>query len=114
MKKIKFLLILSVFVCSASFCSADSLVPQSSFVKRLNLSTSSPQAVADRANKGTYYGSPAGIQDPLINGALGGYYNMMQVMQGVPGTSFSTQEMQKQQMDYVKQQMNNTNSEEKE
>lgn len=107
MKKIKFLVVLSVFVCSASFCYGDSSNPQSSFVKRLNVSTSTPEAMAERANKGTYYGAQGGIQDPLINGAIGGYYNMMQVMQGLPGSSFGAQEMQKQQTDYVRQQMNN-------
>lgn len=99
-------------VCSAlSIANATEFTNKSSFTRRLvEYPVSSSQSVADRANK-LYGGSgySGGVQDPLMNGALGGYYNMMQ---GVTGGAYDAREMQRMQTDYVKQQMETTKSEE--
>lgn len=110
MYKINFFVALLVFSFVSQCCLAHSS-SQPEFRTRLNLSRSSnsSQEVADRANR-MYGESNAGfIQDPLMNGALGGYYNMMQGMSG--SSPVNMQEIQKQQADYVKQQMSNTEAE---
>lgn len=110
MKQINFLLILTILVCSTASCNAESFnCNQSAFANRLNVAGSTPESVAERANRDYASGSAGLIQDPLMNSALGGYYNMMQ---GATGNSYNAQEMQRQQADYVKQQMNKPAEEE--
>lgn len=104
MKKFNFLLILSIFIVSNSICYAESFNNnQSAFAKRLNMVGSSQESVVERANR-DYASGPFGlVNDPLMNSAIGGYYNMMQ---GMSGGAYNAQEMQRQQADYVKQQIN--------
>lgn len=108
MKKV-FLSILSLFLISTNYCLAETL-DTNSFKTKLDLNVNSPQAVADKANK--MYGNSDcdGVGNSFLNSPMGGYYNLMQGNSG--NFSNNMQEMQKQQMDYTKQQMNNKASDE--
>lgn len=74
---------------------------QGNLSSKINLTGAS--SVAEKANKDLYFdGCSSGImQDPMMQGALNGYYN---AMQGMAGGSFNAQEQQKQQMEYTRQQ----------
>lgn len=108
MKKLILSLILFSVVCS-SVCYADTVsMPKST----LKWTPSSPSSVSAKANSNSAYGlnSPAYMQDPMMTGMMQGYMNMMQGMTGNNYTNM--QEIQRQQMDYAKQQSNNMQQQE--
>lgn len=96
-------------VIGASVCWADNVSMPKSTLKWTPVSASS---VSAKANSDSSYdlNSPAYMQDPMMSGMMNGYYNMMQGMTGNNYTNM--QEMQRQQMDYAKQQANNIQKEE--
>lgn len=105
MKKLILILVLS----GTTACFADTVsMPKST----LKWTPSSPSSVSAKANSNSAYGlnSPAYMQDPMMSGMMNGYYNMMQGMTGNNYTNM--QEIQRQQMDYAKQQTNTIQKEE--
>lgn len=95
MNIIKVFLLLTVLCFSASCYSAQST---------LKWAPLSPADVSNKANQSSQYSSsgPESIQDPFASGALNGYYNMLQ---GGTVNAYQLQELQKQQTDYAKQQV---------
>ena len=101
MNRFKFILILSVILGFLSINYGYTL--ESKCVPGGKFSLSDPSAVANKANQKSSI-NPDGAMDPFVSGALSGYYNMMQ---GATGNAYNAQEVQKQQADYAKQQMEN-------
>jgi len=95
MKKDCICLVLIAFACfqQAGFCS--------SLGSRIKLQDAA--AVSNKANSGSAYESNSLMNDPILNSALGGMSNMIQ-MQGMNGSSYTMQEQQNAQMDYLRQQ----------
>lgn len=106
MKNINFFLVLLVFSLFSLTCNADYLNYQSQMGSKVNVGGFSTSDVAANANKMQPINTEGGafFQDPLLNGAMNGYYTMMQ---GATGGSSDMQEIQKQQLDYARQQTKN-------
>lgn len=96
MKNYNICFVLFIVMCfaQAGFCSG-------SLGSRIKLQDAT--SVSTKANSGPSYENNCLINDPMLNSALGGMSNIMQ-MQGMNGSSYSMQEQQKAQMDYVRQQ----------
>lgn len=94
MNKIKFFFFICAILIANSVNAAD-------LCNKIQLSN--PSAVANKANEKQLINTSQGIgmQDPFMQGVMNGYYNMMQ---GMTGASYNTQEMQRQQADYASQQ----------
>lgn len=105
MKK-KPLILLAGLFCFAQMSYAEGSSLQSKLNTTMKLQYSTPNSVAEQANKMPSCSSPYSevFNDPLVNSMLGSYSNMMQ---GASGGIYSPQEQQKQQLDYAKQQTNN-------
>lgn len=103
--KIKFILILSAFLCFSSICYGDSLKNSNKNCTTIFLNGGTPDSIAAKANKYSSFNPPpyAGIlQDPVVNSTLGGYGNMIR---GMDHNSYSAIEQQKEQADFSKQQI---------
>lgn len=101
MKYKKFHLALLALVCFSSVGYCDQL----NLKTRLNLQC--PESVSEKANRTSAFGPSAGseiLQDPIINSELNGLGSMMQIMSG-NNSLYSMQEIQKQQGEYAKQQL---------
>jgi hypothetical protein len=104
MKKV--ILIVCFLIFLSSVCYGDTLNTQYKKGSTLKWTPASTGEISSKANGNSSYGSSNSIlQDPLVNGAMNGYYNMMQGMSGNP---YNMREIQKQQADYAKQQMQNS------
>lgn len=94
------LLALLVLFCFSAVSYADVINKPSTTLKWKPVSADS---VSAKANQDCVYGkeSSGSIGDPIVNGMMNGYYNMMR---GGISNAYELQEMQKQQLDYVRQQ----------
>lgn len=104
MKYIKLILVLFIFVGFSSTSYATFLDSQNPYSVKLNLSGANDVAAKANANSSINASGSSILQDPVMGGMMNGYYNMMQNMNG---GSYNPQELQKQQSDYAKQQINN-------
>lgn len=100
MKIKNILLILSFFICFQVASYGDVISKPSPTLKWKPTSASS---ISSKANRDPAYGtqSSGAMSDPFVGGMMNGYYNMMK---GSMGSAYEFQEMQKQQVDYAKQQ----------
>ncbi len=101
MKYIRFLLIFIFFINFNSFSSSEVINKPSSTLKWTPISA---QEVSSKANKDSAYGSGS-VVDPFTGSVINGYYNMMK---GGMGNAYEVRELQKQQLDYVRQQSQQT------
>lgn len=110
MNYIKIIIALIVFVGFSSICYGDSIHSSGG---KIHFQCSTPDSVVNKANQAPSLSSPfpSILQDPMVNSMLGGYSNMMQ---GTTGTSYSAEELRRQQMDYAKQQANSVDVKEEE
>lgn len=106
MKYHSVILVLSALVCLTSIAKADPVSFQKNLESKVNISDA--DSIVERANKNyNSVSSPYSeiFQNPLINSTLNDYGNMLQ---GVTGGGYSQDEMSKQQLDYARQQMENS------
>lgn len=104
MKMSKILLILFSFLCfhSIGYCECSGKV---NLNQKIYWGSSSPNSVAEQANKRSPFStSPdSPYAEPMLIDPLGAYGTMLQMMN--PGTTYNNMDIQRQQMDYVKQQI---------
>jgi len=99
MKKYKFALIAITFLVSITTSFAQSALETGVKLK-------APCSISDEANKGAYSNSSALSDNPFVNSYVNGIGNMIR---GVSSNAYTVHEMQKQQMDYSKPQVENIN-----
>lgn len=102
MKVLKILLALFSFIClqAIGYCDVQN---KPNISEKIYWGNSSPSAVAAKANQNSSINSDSSSADPSLYNPMGAYGNMLQMMN--PMNSYSGIEMQKQQADYVKQQV---------
>lgn len=103
-KKTALLLLLFVSLGFSSINSCYSLDSQNTLGNKIMLTGADSVAAKANANSSINTSGCSIMQDPVMGGMMSGYYNMMQNMNG---GSYNPQELQKQQSDYAKQQINN-------
>ena len=101
MKKFTTILFLMTLINFSSVSYGAEINYQGKIGGNLRLNGSAASDVAKKANQNYDYTYNGVVSDPMMNGMMNGMYN---AMQGATGTTYSVQEMQKQQMDYAKQQ----------
>ena len=111
--KTKISLVLFTLIFVSNVCLASNVETYIEAEKTINTREITPTNFAKRLKKTNSYNSPSYkinsysnyAQNPMLNATMNGMMNSIMMGQGVMDTSFSAATMQKQQEEYVKQQI---------